>query len=112
MIFFIILGLYYNSDFAKYKKIIIRETEKEIKKLLKESNSFIGQRLRVQLILKQNQEVGISKREVAKLAGVDSNSVQRWRNLYINTGIEGLLKLDKVKFFQIKFGLYYNFVWY
>jgi transposase len=80
------------------KKIIIKETEKEIKKLLKESNSFIGQRLRVLLILKQNEEVGLSKREVAKLAGVDPNSVQSWRTLYVNTGIEGLMKHKKTGF--------------
>jgi transposase len=80
------------------KKMIIKETEKEIKKLLKESNPFIGQRLRVLLILKKNEELGISKREVAKLAGVDPNSVQNWRTLYINTGIEGLLKHQKTGF--------------
>lgn len=80
---------------AAAKKMIIKETEKEIKKLLKESISFIGQRLRVLLILKQNEEEGISKREVAKLAGVDPNSVQKWRTLYINTGIEGLMKHQK-----------------
>ena len=80
------------------KKMIIKETEKEIKKLLKESSPFIGQRLRVLLILKQNEEIGISKREVAKLAGVDPNSVQNWRTLYINTGIEGLMKHQKTGF--------------
>jgi transposase len=80
------------------KKIIIQETENEIKKLLKESNPFIGQRLRVLLILKQNEEIGISKREVAKLAGVDPNSVQNWRTLYVNTGIEGLMKHQKKGF--------------
>lgn len=80
------------------KKIVIRETEKVIKKLLKESNPFIGQRLRVLLILKQNEEEGISKREVAKLAGVDPNSVQNWRTLYTNAGIEGLMKHQKTGF--------------
>jgi hypothetical protein len=55
---------------AGIKKMIIKETEKEIKKLLKESNPFIGQRLRVLLILKQNEKEGISKREAAKLGGV------------------------------------------
>lgn len=83
---------------ASIKKIIIKETEKEIKKLLKDSKSFIGQRLRVLLILKQNEELGISKREVAKLAGVDPNSVQKWRTLYVNTGIEGLMKHQKTGF--------------
>jgi transposase len=78
--------------------MIIKETEKEIKKLLKDSSPFIGQRLRVLLILKQNEEIGISKRGVAKLADVDPNSVQNWRTLYINTGIEGLMKHQKKGF--------------
>lgn len=80
------------------KKIVIKETEKEIKKLLKQSIPFISQRLRVLHILKQNEETGISKRDAAKLAGVDPNSVQNWRRLYINSGIEGLIKHNKVGF--------------
>jgi transposase len=83
---------------AGIKKLIIKETEKEIKKLLRQSNPFIGQRLRVLLILKQNEKEGISKRAVAKLAGVDPNSVQTWRTLYINAGIEGLLKHKRIGF--------------
>ena len=54
--------------------------------------------MRVLLILKPNEKVGISKREVAKLAGVDPNSVQNWRTLYINTGIEELMKHQKTGF--------------
>lgn len=83
---------------AQAKKIVIKETEKEIKNLLKQSIPFIGQRLRVLLILKQNEKEGISKREVAKLAGVDPNSVQNWRTLYFNTGIEGLMNHKKIGF--------------
>ena len=76
----------------------IKETEKEIKNLLKDSIPFIGQRLRVLLILKQNEKTGISKREAAKLAMVDPNSVHKWRTLYINEGIEGLMKHQKKGF--------------
>lgn len=83
---------------AHAKNLIIKETEKEIKKLLKQSIPFIGQRLRVLLVLKQNETEGISKREVAKLAGVDPNSVQNWRTLYINFGIEGLMEHKKKGF--------------
>lgn len=55
--------------------LVINETEKEIKNLLKQSISFIGQRLRALLVLKQNEMAGISKREVAKLAVAEKNSV-------------------------------------
>lgn len=83
---------------AHAKILVIKETKKEIKNLLKQSIPFIGQRLRVLLILKQNEKEGISKREVAKLAGVDPNSVQNWRTLYLNAGIEGLMKHQKTGF--------------
>lgn len=80
------------------KIVVIKESEKEIKNLLKKSIPFIAQRLRVLLILKQNEKTGISKREVAKLAGVDPNSVQKWRTLYEDKGIEGLVKHQKTGF--------------
>lgn len=83
---------------AHPKKIVIKETEKEIKKLLNKAIPFIAQRLRVLLVLKQNEKTGISKRDAAKLAGVDPNSVQNWRVLYIKSGIEGLSKHQKVGF--------------
>ncbi|MEO8933153.1 MAG: hypothetical protein ABI295_02510 [Xanthomarina sp.] len=83
---------------AYAKTLVIKETEKEIKNLLKQSIPFIGQRLRVLLILKQNEKTGISKRMVAKLAVVDPNSVQNWRTLYLKAGIEGLMKHQKTGF--------------
>jgi transposase len=76
---------------ARAKILGIKETEKEIKQLLKESITFIGQCLRVLLILKQNESTGISRREVAKLAGVAPDSVQKWRALHMNNVIEALL---------------------
>jgi transposase len=81
---------------AHAKVIIIPETEKDIKSLIKKSTPFIAQRLRVLLILKQHETTGISKREVSLLAGVCSGSVQKWRTLYIRDGIDGLLKHNKI----------------
>jgi transposase len=100
IIVFFVLYLDYiiTVTMARAKTLVIKETEKEIKNLLKQSIPFIGQRLRVLLILKQNEKEGISKREVAKLAGVDPNSVQNWRTLYLNAGIEGLIKHQKTGF--------------
>ena len=54
--------------------------------------------MRVLLILKQNEKEGISKRKAAELAGVDPNSVQNWRTLYINTEIDGLMKHQRTGF--------------
>lgn len=76
---------------ANPKQIEIKESLKEIKQLFKTSIPLIAQRLRVLLILKQNEAQGISKRETAKQARVSADSVQRWRNVYLNEGIVGLL---------------------
>ncbi len=78
------------------KLFIIKESEKEIKNLLKNPIPFIAQRLRVLLICKKNESTRISKKQLALLAGVDPNSVQRWRTLYINSGIEGLMEHQKL----------------
>ena len=80
------------------KQIKIVETEKEIKDLIKKSIPFIAQRLRVLLVIKQNDINGISKRDISKLVGVDPNSVQNWRTLYINKGMEGILSHNKIGF--------------
>lgn len=69
------------------KILVIKDPEKEIKNLLKQFIPFIGKHLRVLAILKQNEKVGISKREVTKLAEVDPNSVRNWKNLYLNDRI-------------------------
>jgi len=81
---------------AHAKVIIIPETEKDIKSLIKKSTPFLAQRLRVLLILKQHETTGISKREVSLLAGVCSGSVQKWRTFYVRDGIAGLLKHNKI----------------
>lgn len=77
---------------ANPKQIEIKESLKEIKQLFKTSIPLIAHRIRVLLILKQNEAQGISKRETARLAGVSADSVQRWRTIYLNEGIVGLLK--------------------
>jgi len=78
------------------KVIVIKESEKEIKHLLKVSIPFIAQRLRVLLILKQYESTGISKREAASLAGVCPGSIQKWRTLYMKAGIEGIMAHNKI----------------
>jgi len=73
------------------KTFIIKESESEIKKLMKNSSSMIGKRLHALLIFKRNQGSGISKRLVADEIGVNHNSIQTWRSLYIKGGIKMLM---------------------
>ena len=84
------------------KLFSIKESEKEIKKLIKTSNAMIGKRLLALLIFKRHEHSGISKREVADEIGVNHNSVQAWRTLYIEAGIKALMSHANIGYKQSK----------
>jgi transposase len=73
----------------------IEESESQIKKLIKSSVPMIGKRLQALLVFKRYEALGISKREVADEIGVNHNSVQTWRTLYMKEGITGLMSHAK-----------------
>lgn len=73
------------------KTFRIKESESEIKKLMKSSPAMIAKRLQALLVFKRNQDSGMSKRVVADEIGVNHNSVQAWRSLYIAGGIKMLI---------------------
>jgi transposase len=73
------------------KTFTIKESESEIKKLMKLSPPMIAKRLQALLVFKRNEESGISKRLVASEIGVNHNSVQTWRALYVEGGISKLM---------------------
>ncbi len=77
------------------KIFTIKETESEIKKLIKRSKPMISRRLQVLLAFKHNESTGISKRLVSQQIGVNQNSVQTWRRLYIEGGITLLMSHAK-----------------
>lgn len=81
---------------AAAKTFKIKESENEIKKQMKSSNAMIGKRLHALLIFKRNEENGISKRLVADEIGVNHNSVQTWRTLYIKGGIKMLMSHSNI----------------
>lgn len=80
------------------KLIVIKETLTELKALLKKASPLIAPRLRALIEMKKNEKTGISKRNVATLVGVDPNSVQAWRTLYSQGGIEAIQKHGKTGF--------------
>lgn len=77
------------------KTFSIKESVSELKKIQKKSNPMIAKRVHSLLVFKQNELQGISKREVAQAIGVNHNSIQTWRSLYIKGGIELLTKHSK-----------------
>lgn len=73
------------------KTFKIKESESELKKLMKQSSPMIAKRVQALLVFKRNEDSGISKRLVADEIGVNHNSVQSWRSQYIEGGIKMLL---------------------
>lgn len=77
------------------KQIHIKESISELRKIQKNSIPMIANRIRVLIELKKHQATGISKRAVADIVGVNQNSVQTWRSLYISAGIDAILSYQK-----------------
>lgn len=80
------------------KTFKINQSESELKKIMKNSVPMIAKRVHALLIFKRNESTGISKRLVAEEIGVDHNSVQTWRTLYIDGGIKMLMSHSKKGF--------------
>jgi hypothetical protein len=75
---------------AAPKTFPIKETESALKKLMKSSNPMIAKRIHSLLIFKRHEHSGVSKRIVADQIGVNHNSVQTWRSLYIEGALNYL----------------------
>ena len=80
------------------KHIKVKESISELKALLKKASPLIAPRIRMIIEIKKNESTGISKIALAYLVGVDPNSVQTWRTLYLNKGIEAILIHNKTGF--------------
>lgn len=83
---------------AHPKKIIVKETLEELRRLQKRSVPLIAIRIRSLIETKKSGETGISKRELAARIGVDPNSIQSWRKLYEQGGIASILHHGRVGF--------------
>lgn len=83
---------------ANAKHITVKESTKELKQLQKNKPLSIIKRLNMLIELKKNESRGISKRQLAKLIGVDPNSIQNWRTIYLKDGISGIISHGRVGF--------------
>ena len=83
---------------SKPKLIIVKETVKELKKLQTGKSSLLIKRLNMLIELRKNGLLGVSKRQLAKTIGVDPNTIQSWRTLYLTEGIDGMLKHGRIGF--------------
>jgi transposase len=83
---------------AKPIIIQVKESKDEIKKILKASIPFIQPRVRMLLLIKENEATGISKIDLANALMVSPTSIRIWRQLYINGGLKSLIKHNKTGF--------------
>lgn len=82
---------------AKAKKIIVKESEQELKKLLRQQPLHLKNRVKMLLLLKKSN-VPLSKIELSKALNVNHNTAQKWRKIYFEKGIEQLLFDGRVGF--------------
>ena len=82
---------------ANSKKILVKESEEELRKLKIKQPAHLKKRIEMLLILKKS-EVSLSKNELSILLKINHNTAQCWRNLYSRDGIDGLLTYGKIGF--------------
>jgi transposase len=82
---------------ALAKQIIVKETEQELKALMRKQPVYLKNRLEMLLVLKKS-EVLLSKESLARILKINHNTAQKWRTKYINGGIGGLLSDGRIGF--------------
>lgn len=80
------------------KQIIIKETVKELRALQKNKPATIIKRLSMLIEIKKAGAQGLSKRDLSKRIGVNHNSVQKWRALYLKGGINSIIIHGRIGF--------------
>ena len=71
--------------------IQIKESIQELRNLQRKYGELIGKRLRVLIEIKKHEATGISKRDLANLTGINHNSIVKWRNMYLQEGVNSIL---------------------
>lgn len=72
------------------KSVPVKENLKELRALQKNCKRLFIPRLRMLEIIKQSDKP-MSKHALAKAVGVNHNSIQKWRKMYLEGGLDGLL---------------------
>lgn len=81
---------------AAPKVIYVKEDMQYLRNALKSSSLYISPRIKMLIEIKKHEGEGISKRELAEIVGVNHNSIQTWRTMYVNGGIELLLSHKRI----------------
>ena len=82
--------LFYLYIMSKSVTIIVKESDKQLKELLKQQPEHLRTRIRLLMEIKQSKE-SLSKNELARRLGIDPNSANKWRKYYKEGGLKKLL---------------------
>ena len=83
---------------AKAKQLFVKERVPELKRLLSNRSVTICNRVRMLILIKNNEGENFSKQVLGKMLGVSSSSVQIWRKLYEEGGLSLLLEDKRIGF--------------
>lgn len=83
---------------SKAKQLLVKESVRELKQLLRTVNVTISSRLRMLIAIKSHEGESLSKRKLGKLLGVSSSSIQIWRLLYDQGGLSLLMEDKRIGF--------------
>jgi len=83
---------------SRPKQIIIKESLEDLKRLQRKSIPMISMRIRVLIEIKKSGDTGISKRALSSITGANHNSIQSWRVMYEQGGIEAILHHGRTGF--------------
>jgi transposase len=79
-------------------QITIKESVKALKALQRSQGEIVSKRMRVLIELKKHEKAGISKRDLAAITGINHNSINKWRRMYISGGVASLLVHGRIGF--------------
>jgi transposase len=83
---------------AKPIQITIKESIKNLKALQRGQGEIVSKRMRVLIELKKHEKTGISKRDLSDITGINHNSINKWRRMYIAGGVSPLLVHGRIGF--------------
>jgi len=83
---------------SKAKQIFVKEEVSELKKLLVNRSITLSNRIRMLILIKNNEGEHFSKQVLGEMLGVSSSSIQIWRKLYEKGGLSLLLEDKRVGF--------------
>jgi transposase len=83
---------------SRAKQMYVRESVSELKKILVGRSVTQSNRIRMLILIKNNEGTSLSKQALGQMLGVSSSSIQIWRKLYDRGGLSLLLEDKRIGF--------------